>query len=56
VRAVKLHSPGIGIIIHNMYIGSSFKFSVKVGVEESIVNTSLVGLQIKNTNYATADP
>jgi hypothetical protein len=31
------------------YIGCTFKFPVKVGVEESIVNAPLVSLQIKNT-------
>jgi hypothetical protein len=30
----------------------SFKFPVKVGVEESIVNAPLVSLQNKNTNNA----
>jgi hypothetical protein len=30
----------------------SFKFFLKVSVEESIVNTPLVGLQSKNTNNA----
>jgi hypothetical protein len=33
-------------------IGCSFKFLLKVGVEESIVNAPLVGLQDKNTNNA----
>jgi hypothetical protein len=31
-------------------IGCSFKFILKVDVEESIVNAPLVGLQSKNTN------
>jgi hypothetical protein len=34
-----------------MYIGCSFKF----GVEESIVNASLVRLQSKNTNNAKSE-
>jgi hypothetical protein len=34
------------------YIGSSFKFLLKVGLEESIVNAPLVSLQSKNTNKA----
>jgi hypothetical protein len=38
------------------YIGYSFKFLLKVGVEESIVNAPLVSLQsIKNTNNAKSD-
>jgi hypothetical protein len=36
-------------------IGSSFKFLLKVGVEESIVNAPLVSLQGKNTNNAKSD-
>jgi hypothetical protein len=34
----------------NRKIKSSFKFPVKVGVEESIVNAPLVSLDTKNTN------
>jgi hypothetical protein len=33
-------------------IGCSFKFILKVGVEESIVNAPLVSLQSKNINNA----
>jgi hypothetical protein len=33
-------------------IGCSFKFVLKVGVEESVVNAPLVSLQSKNTNNA----
>jgi hypothetical protein len=33
----------------NINIGCSFKFILKVGVEESIVNTLLISLQSKNT-------
>jgi hypothetical protein len=36
-------------------IGCSFKFILKVGVEESIVNAPLVSLQSKNTNNAKRD-
>jgi hypothetical protein len=36
-------------------IGCSFKFPVKVGVEESIVNAPLVRLQSKNTNNAKSE-
>jgi hypothetical protein len=36
-------------------IGCSFKFIVKVGVEESIVNAPLVSLQSKNTNNAKSE-
>jgi hypothetical protein len=41
--------------IHWSYIRCSFKFPVKVGVEESIVNAPLVTLQIKNTNIAKSE-
>jgi hypothetical protein len=41
--------------IHWSYIRCSFKFPVKVGVEESIVNAPLVSLQIKNTNIAKSE-
>jgi hypothetical protein len=33
-----------------VYIGCSFKFLLKVDVEESIVNAPVVSLQSKNTN------
>jgi hypothetical protein len=36
-------------------IGCSFKFILKVGVEESIVNAPLVSLQSKNTNNAESE-
>jgi hypothetical protein len=36
-------------------IGCSFKFLLKVGVEESIVNAPLVSLQSKNTNNAESE-
>jgi hypothetical protein len=36
-------------------IGYSFKFSLKVGVEESIVNVPCVSLQNKNTNNAISE-
>jgi hypothetical protein len=36
-------------------IGCSFKFRVKVGVEESIVNVPLASVQIKNTNNAKSE-
>jgi hypothetical protein len=36
-------------------ISCSFKFPVKVGVEESIVNAPLVSLQSKNTNKAKSE-
>jgi hypothetical protein len=39
-------------IINN---GCSFKFSIKVDVEESIVNAPLVRLQSKNTNNARSE-
>jgi hypothetical protein len=35
-----------------MYIGCSFNFILKVGVEESIVNAPLVSLQSENTKNA----
>jgi outer membrane protein W len=35
---------------NTLKIKSSFKFLVKVGVEESIVNAPLVSLDTKNTN------
>jgi hypothetical protein len=37
------------------YIGCSFKFIPKVGVEESIVNAPLVRLQSKNTNNTKSE-
>jgi hypothetical protein len=37
------------------YIGCSFKFLLKVGAEEWIVNAPLVGLQSKNTNNAKSE-
>jgi hypothetical protein len=37
------------------YIGCSFKFVLKVGVEESIVNAPLVSLQSKNTNNSKSE-
>jgi hypothetical protein len=36
-------------------IGCSFKFLLKVGVEEAIVNAPLVSLQSKNTNNAKSE-
>jgi hypothetical protein len=36
-------------------IGCSFKFILKVGVEESIVNAPLVSLQNKNKNNAKSE-
>jgi hypothetical protein len=36
-------------------IGSTFKFILKVGVEESIVNAPLVSLHSKNTNNAKSE-
>jgi hypothetical protein len=36
-------------------ISRSFKFLVKAGVEESIVNAPLVSLQSKNTNNAISE-
>jgi hypothetical protein len=38
------------------YIGRSFKFILKVDIEESIVNARLVSLHSKNTNNAKSDP
>jgi hypothetical protein len=38
-----------------MNIGYSFKFLLKVGVEESIVNAPLVSLQSKNTNNTKSE-
>jgi hypothetical protein len=40
---------------HRENIGCSFKCILKVGVEESIVNTPLVSLQNKNTNNAKSE-
>jgi hypothetical protein len=37
------------------YIGCSFKFIPKIGVEESIVNAPLVSLHTKNTNNAKSE-
>jgi hypothetical protein len=37
------------------YIGCSFKFLLKVGVEESIVNAPLVSLQGKNANNVKSE-
>jgi hypothetical protein len=37
------------------YIGCSFKFILKVGVEESIMNAPLVSLQNKNTNNSKSE-
>jgi hypothetical protein len=37
------------------YIGCSFKCILKVGVEESIMNTPLLSLQSKNTNNAKSE-
>jgi hypothetical protein len=45
-------------IIANKYttnIGCSFKFILKVGVEESIVNAPLVSLHMKNTNNTKSE-
>jgi hypothetical protein len=36
-------------------IGGSFKFLLKAGVEESIVNAPLISLQSKNTNNAKSE-
>jgi hypothetical protein len=33
-------------------MGGSFKFLLRVGVEESVVNAPLLNLQSKNTNNA----
>jgi hypothetical protein len=38
-----------------MHIGCSFKFILKVGVEESIVNAPFVSLQNKNTNNTKSE-
>jgi hypothetical protein len=38
-----------------IYIGCSFKFLLKVGVEESIVNAPLVSVQSKPTNNAKSE-
>jgi hypothetical protein len=38
-----------------VYIGYFFKFHLKVGVEESIVNAPLVSLQSKNTNNVKSE-
>jgi hypothetical protein len=40
---------------HPISIGCSFKFPVKVGVEESIVNAPLISLQSKSTNNAKSE-
>jgi hypothetical protein len=37
------------------YIGCSFKFLLKVGFEESIVNAPLARVQSKNTNNAKSE-
>jgi hypothetical protein len=37
--------------LHNLYIGCSFKFLLKVGVEETIMNVSLR----KNTNNVESE-
>jgi hypothetical protein len=36
-------------------MGCSFKFLVKIGIEESIVNAPLVSLQSKNTINAKSE-
>jgi hypothetical protein len=38
-----------------VHIGCSFKYLLKVGVEESIVNAPLVSLQYKNINKAKSE-
>jgi hypothetical protein len=43
------------MIVSIFYIGCSFKFILKIGVEESIVNAPLVILQNKNTNNAKSE-
>jgi hypothetical protein len=43
------------LIYLNNSIGCSFKFFLKVGVEESIVNAPLARLQSKNTNNAKSE-
>jgi hypothetical protein len=40
------------VLLFSCCIGYSFKFILKVGVEESIVNAPLVSLRGKNTNNA----
>jgi hypothetical protein len=40
---------------HPIFIGCSFKFILKVGIEESIVNALLVPLHSKNTNNAKSE-
>jgi hypothetical protein len=47
----------IAILYYSLlnYIGCSFKFVLKVGVEESIVNAPLVSLHPKNTNNAKSE-
>jgi hypothetical protein len=44
-------------IKHTVNAGCSFKFPIKVGVEQSIVNApaAAVSLQIKNTNNAKSE-
>jgi hypothetical protein len=41
--------------INGVMIWYSFKFLLKVGVEESIVNAPLISLQSKNTSNAKSD-
>jgi hypothetical protein len=36
-------------------VGCSFKFLLKVGLEESVVNAPLVNLHSKNTNNAKSE-
>jgi hypothetical protein len=42
-------------LIYFKSIGCSFKFILKCGLEESIVNALLVSLQSKNTNKAKTE-
>jgi hypothetical protein len=46
---------GVAVTFSFHYIGCSFKFILKVGIEESIVNAPLVSLQSKNTNNSKSE-
>jgi hypothetical protein len=43
------------VLLLFIYIGCSFKFLLKVSVEESIVNEPLVSLHSKNANNAKSE-